>query len=137
MNGSEIMSNVHSTSAQVLAVWLVALLAVVLIGIVTAALLRWRRAEHRVGALEREVAVYCEASTRVAQTLEEMLLARVRPGEVVHTSRRYLINQARQRLDQGEPLPRVARALGLSFDEVRLLERARDRGVSNAPRPAA
>lgn len=84
---------------------------------------RWLATTTRVSELERELTVYAEASTRVAQTLEEMLLARVRPGESVHSSRRYLLTQARERITRGEPLQQVARNLGLSFDEARLLER--------------
>jgi hypothetical protein len=85
---------------------------------------RWLANSSRINDLERELSVYVEASTRVAQTLEEILLARVRPGESVHSSRRYLLTQARDRLSHGEPLQTVARNLGLSFDESRLLERS-------------
>jgi len=54
----------------------------------------------------------------------EQLLAGVKPGESVHSSRRYLSGQARDRLARGEPLRSTARSLGLSFDALRLLERS-------------
>lgn len=83
----------------------------------------WITALNRMKTLEREVAVYSEASTRVAETVEDILLARVKPGESIHSSRRYLLMQARDRLARGEPLQATARSLGLSFDELRLLQR--------------
>ena len=86
---------------------------------------RLRAADDRISILEREVAVYAEASTRVATTVESMLLARVKPGEQVHSSRRYVLQQARDRISRGDQVSDTARALGLSFDESRLLERAR------------
>ncbi len=85
---------------------------------------RLRSAQNRITTLERELAVYAEASTRVASSVEAMLLARVKPGESVHSSRRYLLLQARERISQGDEVNVTARTLGLSFDEQRLLERA-------------
>jgi hypothetical protein len=84
---------------------------------------RLRRAQQRISTLERELAVYAEASTRVAASVEAILLARVKPGESVHSSRRYLLLQARERISQGDELRTTARNLGLSFDEQRLLEK--------------
>ena len=78
---------------------------------------------NRLAHVESDVAVYSEASTRVARTLEEMLLARAKPGATVHSSRRYLLQTARERISQGESVKTLQRSLGLSFDEVRLLER--------------
>lgn len=122
---------------QVFAGVVVDLLALVflaaLMGIVWLIGHRWMMTLTRMKTLEREVAVYSEASTRVAETVEDILLARVKPGESVHSSRRYLLLQARERLAKGEPLQATARSLGLSFDELRLLERraASRNGVSS------
>lgn len=87
-------------------------------------LIRLRSAQQRISTLERELAVYAEASTRVAASVEAILLARVKPGESVHSSRRYLLLQARERISRGDEVSATARKLGLSFDELRLLEKA-------------
>jgi hypothetical protein len=115
------------------------LLGLALLGGAAALVRRWRHAERRLAQLEAELALYCEASHRVARTLEEMLLSRVQPAGAAHTSRRYLINQARERLEAGDSLPRVKRALGLSFDEARLLERSalKRQASGSALEPAA
>ena len=86
---------------------------------------RQRRLRDRLKRLEEDLGVFTEASTRVAQTLEQVLLDRVTPGQSVHTSRRYLLQQARERLAQGDSLATVARGLGLSDDEAALLGRRR------------
>ncbi|MCB1685760.1 MAG: hypothetical protein R3E82_04445 [Pseudomonadales bacterium] len=83
-----------------------------------------RRLGTRLARLESELTVYTEASTRVAQTLEAVLLGRTRTSQSVQTSRRYLLIQARERFHRGESPQGIARGLGLSHDEVRLLEHA-------------
>ena len=87
------------------------------------ALRKRRTLEERLGRLERTLTVYAETATSVAQTLDQVLLDRVQPGQQVHSSRRYLLAQARERLSRGEPLGAVRRGLGLSHDEARLLSR--------------
>lgn len=94
---------------------------------------RWMVAMNRLAHIESDVAVYSEASTRVARTLEEMLLARSKPGMTVHSSRRYLLQTARERISQGESVKTLQRSLGLSFDEVRLLERGETMALSQRP----
>lgn len=98
---------------------------------------RWMAAMNRLDHVESDVAVYSEASTRVARTLEEMLLARAKPGETVHSSRRYLLQKARERIGQGQSVATLQRSLGLSFDEVRLLERGERMTTSRPPNIAA
>ena len=58
------------------------------------------------------------------------MLARAKPGETVHSSRRYLLQKARERIGQGESVATLQRSLGLSFDEARLLERGEKMTVS-------
>jgi len=118
MNWSEQL--LAGVAVDLLALGILALLT----GIIWLAGRRLLMALTRMKTLEREVAVYSEASTRVAETVEDILLARVKPGESVHSSRRYLLGQARDRLARGEPLQATARSLGLSFDELRLLQRS-------------
>ena len=113
-----------------LAMWLLSGVAMVLAAAVLTAIfsgvmvLRYRRLASHLGRLQREMLVYTEASTRVAQTLEGALLG-PHPAGTHQTSRRYLLLQARERLHRGESLEGIARGLGLSHDEVRLLEQAR------------
>lgn len=114
-----------------LAMWLLSGVALVLAAAVLTAIfsgvmvLRYRRLASHLGRLQREMLVYTEASTRVAQTLEAALLGPTTPARTHQTSRRYLLLQARERLHRGESLEGIARGLGLSHDEVRLLEHAR------------
>lgn len=82
---------------------------------------RTRRAQNEVDQLRRELAVYAEASTRVAETLDRVLLGRTTPTETSHSSRRYLLSEAQRATAQGESLDGVAARLQLSHDEVHLL----------------
>lgn len=83
-----------------------------------------RRLDRRLARLETELTVYTEASTRVAESLDAVLMGRTRTSQSIQSSRRYLLLQARERLHRGESPQGIARALGLSHDEVRLLEHA-------------
>ena len=82
---------------------------------------RTRQAQSEIDRLRRELAVYAEASTRVADTLDRALLGRTTPPETSHSSRRYLLSEAQRATAQGESLDAVAARLQLSHDEVHLL----------------
>lgn len=105
---------------EMLGVWIAVGLAVVTVAITSARLMS---AEHEVKRLQREVAVFAEASTRVADTLDQLLLGNVAATGVSHTSRRYLLSEATAGLESGESLDSLSERLGLSHDEVRLLQR--------------
>lgn len=99
-----------------------------------------RRLGVRLARLESELTVYTEASTRVAESLEAVLMGRTRTSQSLHSSRRYLLLQARERLHRGETPQGIAWGLGLSHDEVRLLEHVgrsglvRDSATAQRPR---
>lgn len=107
------------------AVWIQALALVVALGALAASWLLARRAareRRRVDGMHRDLQVFAEASTRVADTLDHLLRGTVEPPAGSTSSRRYLLVQARERLEQGENLDTLARGLDLCEDERRLLE---------------
>jgi len=125
----EVTENLAAVAPVIDNAWLIglALGAILLLGALVATLVvihHNRRLGNRLARLESELTVYTEASTRVAQTLEAVLLGRTRTSQSLQTSRRYLLIQARERFHRGESPQGIARGLGLSHDEVRLLERA-------------
>ncbi len=110
------------------AAWLSALTLAAAIG---ALLWSWRvarrsaRQRHRLDAMQRDLQVFAEASTRVADSLDQLLHGDVepaRPPEHAASSRRYLLLQARERVERGESIDAVGASLGLCEDERRLLE---------------
>ncbi len=71
--------------------------------------------------LRRQLDVYAEASTRVADTLDQLLRGEVDTSYRHTASRRYVLGEAKRRLQEGEPLESLGRSLELSQDEMRLL----------------
>ena len=82
---------------------------------------RTRRARNEIDQLRKDIAVYAEASIRVADTLDKVLLGKATPSETSHSSRRYLLSEAQRATAQGESLDAVAARLQLSHDELHLL----------------
>lgn len=80
------------------------------------------RERRRLDGMHRDLQVFAEASTRVADTLDHLLRGEVEPPEASTSSRRYLLHQARERLEAGEAVDVLASQLGLCEDEKRLLE---------------
>lgn len=120
--------------------WFDAALAVLAVLALTSAaallVVRLRRAQGEVDRLRREVAVFAEASTRVADTLDRVLSGRVPVTETVHASRRYLLSEAQKAIAAGEAVDAVGQRLRLSHDEVRLLRCALPGGKEPASEPA-
>lgn len=83
---------------------------------------RAARERRRIDSMHRDLQVFAEASTRVADTLDHLLRGTVEPAAASTSSRRYLLLKARERLEQGEPLDTLASRLDLCQDERRLLE---------------
>ena len=94
------------------------------------------KSEGEIRRLQREVVVFSEASTRVANALDQLLLGNVTTTRAGHTSRRYLLSEAQAGLESGEALDALADRLSLSHDEVRLLQRAQ-RTLRGAGTPKA
>lgn len=82
---------------------------------------RTRRARDEINQLRRDLGVYTEASIRVADTLDSLLLGKVTPAATSHSSRRYLLSEAQRATARGESLDAVAARLQLSHDELHLL----------------
>lgn len=106
-------------------IWIQALtLGVAMVALAASWLLARRaaRERRRVDGMHRDLQVFAEASTRVADTLDHLLRGTVEPPASSTSSRRYLLVQARERLEQGENLDTLASGLDLCEDERRLLE---------------
>ena len=80
----------------------------------------------RMRAMESQLGIFVDSSIAVAQSVDRLL----RQGEVSGksiassqyvSSRRWIVQEAKFRLQQGETMLDIAAPLGLSKDEVRLL----------------
>ncbi|MCZ6642275.1 MAG: hypothetical protein O7F71_11925 [Gammaproteobacteria bacterium] len=96
---------------------------ITVVGGIVAVVLLWKLslAERKVGRLSREFVIFAEASTQVALTLDQLLSGKVAPSEQPAASRRHLIAQAHQGLNEGEPIEKLAKRLGLCHDEINLM----------------
>ncbi|MFW6094018.1 MAG: hypothetical protein ACODAC_08600 [Pseudomonadota bacterium] len=125
--------------------WLAAaacVIALAALGVSAVVLRRAARERRRLDGMRRDLEVFAEASTRVADTVDHLLHGTVSAGDAGTTSRRYLLVQARHGLEQGERVEALADRFGLCDDERRLLEFLSDagRGASRSDRarePAA
>ncbi|MEZ5560802.1 MAG: hypothetical protein R3E86_19930 [Pseudomonadales bacterium] len=117
------LDGAYGTEMAVLA--LIALLAASL-AVSAIAWWRMRRSAAELVRLQQDLAVFAEASTRVADTLDQVLRdsGKLSEARATGASRRYLLAQAREALEQGEALNLVAARLRLSRDEVQLLRLA-------------
>jgi len=93
---------------------------------------RVRRERERLDGMRRDLQAFAEASTRVADALDHLLRGDVAPAEASTSSRRYLLHQARERLEQGEAVDALATQLDLCEDEKQLLEFLRRSGRPEA-----
>ncbi len=105
--------------------WPDVIISVAGIGVLAASIFlvvgRTRRARNEIDLLRKDIAVYAEASIRVADTLDKVLQGKATPSETSHSSRRYLLSEAQRAAAQGESLDAVAARLQLSHDELHLL----------------
>jgi hypothetical protein len=83
---------------------------------------RVSRERQRLDGMRRDLQAFAEASTRVADTLDHLLRGTVQPVEGSSSSRRYLLLQAREGLEQGEAIDALAARLDLCEDEKQLLQ---------------
>lgn len=98
---------------------------------------RVRRQRRQLEKLQGELRIFTEASTRVADSLNQLLNAADSEARAPGSSRRYLLQQARQALTAGDDLMSVGARLGLCRDEMLLLEGLRERQRSGQTRRAA
>ena len=104
----------------VIALAVTAILCTATLRVVRAQLKRHRQ---RVSDLEDRLVMFVEASINVAHSVQQLqstdeTLPRV---EVHMPNRRWVLQEARDRLDAGEQMSDVAQPLGLSREEVSLL----------------
>lgn len=119
--------------------WLGALALCLAIGALVASLAvarRTSRERRRLDRMRRDLEAFTEASVRVADSLDHVLRGSVEPAEITTSSRRYLLMQARERMQRGEPVDTLATNLQLCEDEKYLLafigEGARERRLGVA-----
>jgi len=79
------------------------------------------KAHKQIENLQRQLDVFVDSSINVARSVDQL----VRHGEGVRSpavsSRRWILQEAKSRLGSGEDLLDIAVPLGLSKDEIRLL----------------
>ena len=81
-----------------------------------------RQQARTIADLEAKLDVYVDTSINVARSVDRLSVQGVNSGiEEATSSRRWLIEEARTRAQQGEKVVDIGKALGLSGDEVRLL----------------
>ena len=104
--------------------------AITIVGGVVTVLLLWKLllAERNVSRLSREFVIFAEVSTQMGSAVTQLLNGqlpngRVTPIEQPLASRRDLIAQAHQALNDGEPIEALAKRLGLCHDEISLITR--------------
>lgn len=83
---------------------------------------RLARERRRLDSMRRDLQAFAEASTRVADTLDHLLRGNVEAPEGSGSSRRYLLLQAREGIEQGEAIDDLAARLDLCDDERHLLQ---------------
>ena len=99
------------------------LLALSALAISVAGLRKIAGERRRLESMQRDLEVFTEASTRVADALDQLLRGDVTPpAESSAPSRRYLLQQARRGVQNGESVDTLTARLGLCEDERRLLE---------------
>ena len=77
--------------------------------------------ELRVTELQEQLALYAEASVNVARCVDALVNRGESEDVQEHASRRWVLEEAKARLERGSDLNEIAIPLGLSRDEVRLL----------------
>jgi len=98
---------------------------------------RVRRQRRQLERLQGELRIFTEASTRVADSLNQLLNAADSDARAPGSSRRYLLQQARQALTAGDDLSSVGTRLGLCRDEMLLLQGLQARQRSGQGQHAA
>lgn len=93
---------------------------VAVVGVCVALLNRQRTLQYSVDRLTRQMSVYAEASTRVADTLDRAMTSD-RPPVAPRSARREVLGEARARLAAGRSPDQISVELGLSEDERALL----------------
>jgi len=75
----------------------------------------------RIRTIEAQLEIFVDSSIAVAQSVDRLLRQGKVSEETNVSSRRWILQEAKSRVQRGESLLDVAAPLGLSQDEVRLL----------------
>jgi len=81
-----------------------------------------RANSKKIHALSAHLEVFTETSIHVSRSVDRFLRDPERGGEVKQASRRWVVQEAMQRLETSGDIEGVAEALGLSVDEQCLLQ---------------
>ncbi len=88
-------------------------------------IMQTRRHSLQMAQLEARLSVFVDASINVARAIEQGGAESLGAGDVQARmpTRRWLLNEAKQRLQNGAAMAEVTRSLGLCRDEIQLLSR--------------
>jgi hypothetical protein len=110
----EVLMNVYSIGIFGL------LLCSVIVGYVCL-LVQCLRQTKQIDALKAQLDIFADSSIRVAQSVDRLVQHGKQNDSMTVASRRWILQEAKTRLQNGESLLDIAAPLGLSRDEVRLL----------------
>ncbi len=79
------------------------------------------RQNKQIDELRMQLDVFADSSIRVAQSVDRLLQHGLQDNAINVASRRWILQEAKSRLQNGESVIDIAAPLGLSRDEVRLL----------------
>ena len=79
------------------------------------------RQNRRIAALQQQLDVFVDTSINVARCVDRLTHEGGSQDVANVASRRWVLREARNRLDKGESVTEIAVPLGLSRDEMRLL----------------
>ncbi len=82
------------------------------------------RQNRQIRQLQAQLEVFVDSSINVARSVDVLLKQGHSTSLASVASRRWVLAEARKRINSGEDLQDVARPLGLSSDEARLLKAA-------------
>jgi HAMP domain-containing protein len=94
--------------------------------------MRLRRLERRLEKLQDLTYTFTDASSRLSQALEHTITDPQSGLVRSESSRRSLMHNARNQLDQGAPADRLTVKLGLRRDELSLMDIGRRAGTATA-----
>lgn len=79
------------------------------------------KAHKQIENLQRQLDVFVDSSINVARSVDQLVHHGEARGSAAVSSRRWILQEAKSRLGSGEELLDIAVPLGLSKDEIRLL----------------
>jgi hypothetical protein len=125
MNGLDL-----AVTAALLLAWAIVLMPIL-------GFMRLRRLERRLEQLQDLTYTFTDASARLSQAFEQTITEPQSGLVRSESSRRSLVHNARNQLDEGASVDRLTVKLGLRRDELRLMDIGRRAGTASASEPEA